>query len=192
MNTIIVYPGRFQLFGPHHAKAYLYLISMFGPNNVFVVTSNKTDQDESPFNFSEKLSFISQYVPPSKIKMVTSPYKATELLQNYDLSQTKVIFAYSYKDVGRISYVKNNGDPGYFQPWTNDNLETADKHGYILTLPQFRIPFHGKELSGTYIRSLLKNMSVHPEKASNKTEFRRLFGFFNNSIYLHTLKKLEK
>lgn len=190
MNIVVIYPGRFQPFGPHHAKVWLFLTSMFGPN-VYIATTNNTKNIESPFNFQEKCRFIEEYIPKRFIKLVTNPYKAEEILENYDLSDTKVIFAYSAKDAGRISYTKINGEPGYLQPFISiDSMEMGIKHSYILVTPEYKIKFKGKDLSGTYLRQLLKDMKTDPNSTMNKQMFKKLFGFYDSSFYNNILKKV--
>ena len=193
MNTIVIYPGRFQPFGAHHAQAYRFLTSMFGSQNVYVATSNVVKLPESPFTFEEKLQFIKQYVPSHMIQMCKNLYKAEEILSNYDLNSIRVVFAYSYKDIDRIAYIKNDGSQGYFLPYAlfNKTQYTANQHGYILVLPEYNIKFHGRTLSGTYIRFLLKKMADDPLNSSNIQEFKRLFGFFDKKIYSNVLNKFK-
>ena len=40
-TILVVYPGRFQPMGQHHAAVYKKLASRFGKTNTFVVTSDK-------------------------------------------------------------------------------------------------------------------------------------------------------
>ena len=104
MNLIVIYPGRFQPFGPHHFKSYKWLCSVFEPDNVFIVTSNHQDLN-SPLTFQEKLLCISKYnISKDKIVEVKNPYKADELIQRFDPNNTSVIFAYGEKDFGRIKF----------------------------------------------------------------------------------------
>jgi nicotinamide mononucleotide adenylyltransferase len=42
MRIVCIYPGRFQPFHTSHYSIYKYLVSKFGSNNVYIVTSNKT------------------------------------------------------------------------------------------------------------------------------------------------------
>ena len=54
MKKLIIYSGRFQPFGKHHYQSYLHLCEKFGSDNVYICTSNKTDEN-SPLTFDEKL-----------------------------------------------------------------------------------------------------------------------------------------
>lgn len=192
MNIVVIYPGRFQPFGQHHLKAYKFLTSMFGHTNVYVVSSNKIDPVESPFSFNEKLWFMQNFIPMNRIVMVKNPYKAEELLENFDLENTIVIFAYSSKDANRISYNKKDGSPGYLQPYVNGNkLNPASVNGYIFILPEFNIKYKGKNLSGTYCRELLRKFASDLQSIEFQKEFKRIFGFFNKTLYFKILNKFK-
>lgn len=192
MKLVVIYPGRFQPFGQHHFKAYKFLTAMFGPNNVYIVTSNHTNNIESPLSFNEKLWFMQNFIPLNKIEMVKNPYKAEELLKNFNLDDTIVIFAYSSKDENRISYTKKDGSPGYLQPYINGgDLKSASHNGYIFVLPEFSIKYKGKNLSGTYCRELLRKFSIDPSSIEFQKEFKRIFGFFNKTLYFKILDKFK-
>ena len=53
-TVLVIYPGRFQPMGQHHAAVYKKLASKFGKSNTFVVTSDKVTLPKSPLNFKEK------------------------------------------------------------------------------------------------------------------------------------------
>ena len=191
MQTIVIYPGRFQLFGKHHGSVYKYLTALHGPD-VYIATSNKVELPDSPFSFSEKLPFIEQWVPKNKIKLVKNPYAPVEILKDFNPEKTSVIFAYSAKDAGRLTYNKANGEPGYFKLYNMGiQLESYTKHGYVEIVPEFHIKFKGKDLSGTYIRQILKNMALDMDSRSNKRDFETLFGFFNKTTYLYVLNRMK-
>ena len=57
MRIIAIYPGRFQPFGKNHKSAYDELSKIFGVENTFIATSDKTGEN-SPFNFNEKKKII--------------------------------------------------------------------------------------------------------------------------------------
>ena len=85
MKKIAIYPGRFQPFGLHHQKVFESLQSEFGEVNVYIVTSNKTDSDKSPFTFTEKESIMTATgIPQNQIKEVKSPYAPQELFDELE------------------------------------------------------------------------------------------------------------
>lgn len=182
MNTIIVFPGRFQPFGPHHLQVYKYLTCIVGPSNVYISTSNNIDS-KSPLSFLEKLRVIQRYVPTTNIINCKNLYQPTELLQKFDPNNTIVIFAYSYKDYGRIGYIKKDGTPGYLQPFVNVNecLPYKD-HSYVMIVPEMHIKYAGKDVSGSYIRSIFKLMSKDPLNTNNIKIFEKLFGYKDKDL----------
>jgi len=65
-KTIAIYPGRFQPFGPHHKKVYFHLEKKFG--QVYIATSNKTNNTNSPLSFKEKKAhMIKMGIPSNRI-----------------------------------------------------------------------------------------------------------------------------
>ena len=40
-NIIVIYPGRFQPMGRHHAEVFKALQKQYGSDSVYIVTSNK-------------------------------------------------------------------------------------------------------------------------------------------------------
>ena len=81
-NKVVVYAGRFQPFHKGHYATYSHLVKKFGKNNVYIGTSNKTDNNKSPFNFKEKVMIITKMfgIPKNKIVQVKNPYVPTEVL----------------------------------------------------------------------------------------------------------------
>ena len=127
MKKIAIYPGRFQPFGLHHKKVFESLQSEFGEGNVYIVTSNKTDNDKSPFSFAEKVKIMTATgIPQNQIKEVKSPYAPQELFDELGDKQIAAVFVYGAKDAGRLQYTKKDGSQGYYKPYDEGetNLET--------------------------------------------------------------------
>ena len=162
-QIIAVYPGRFQPFGRHHAEAFRWLQKQFGAKNAFVATSDKTEKPKSPFSFADKKLIIAQYGINNVVK-VKNPYKAEELLSQYDPTTTAVVFMVGDKDMQedprfRIGKLKSGKD-SYFQDYKThkNNMVGYDQHGYLIVAPHVSldIPGYG-EMSGTALRAALKN-----------------------------------
>ena len=85
-NIVVVYAGRFQPFHKGHYATYSHLVKKFGKNNVYIGTSNKTDNKKSPFNFKEKVMIMNTMfgVPKNQIVQVKNPYVPTEILKKFD------------------------------------------------------------------------------------------------------------
>jgi hypothetical protein len=165
-TLLVIYPGRFQPFHKGHHAVYEHLTTKFGRNNVYIATSNKTDDTKSPFSFAEKAYFMQLTgVPADRIIQATQPYQIQNVLSSgqinvADPANTVVIFAVSQKDMDedpRFSFAaKKDGNSPYFQPLKNINdTESMDKHGYIMTVPTFDFNVLDQPMrSGTELRKM--------------------------------------
>ncbi len=180
-TILVVYPGRFQPMGQHHAAVYKKLASKFGKSNTFVVTSDKVTLPKSPLNFREKNSVIKKH-GITNVVQVKNPYQAQELTSKYDPETTALLFAVGKKDMmenPRFKIgIKKNGEPSYFQNYekNKNNLQPFTQHGYLVVAPHvdIQIPGYG-EMSGTTLRQVLST-------ADEKT-FEDVMGFFDPKIY---------
>ena len=194
-NIIAIYPGRFQPFGKHHANAFKWLQQQFGQPNAFVVTSDKVDPPKSPFNFQEKKQIVSQY-GFNNIVQVKNPYKAEELMKNFNPEDTAVVFMVGSKDMQEDPRfkigTKKDGSPSYFQSYKDNkgNLQGFDKHGYLITAPHISIAIPGYgEMSGTELRNVLGTKTVSRDEKAKI--FKDIFGWYNKSTADMIFDKLE-
>ena len=164
-TLLVIYPGRYQPWHKGHAQVYNFLTGKFGRNNVYIATSDKTDNLKSPFTFAEKAYFMQLTgVPADRIVQATNPYQIQSILQTSNIqvneANTVVIFAVSEKDMAedpRFSFkTKKDGTQPYFQPLRDiKQTESMDKHGYIMTVPTFDFTVAGAPMrSGTELRKL--------------------------------------
>jgi hypothetical protein len=184
-TLLVIYPGRFQPFHKGHYQVYEYLTGKFGRNNVYIATSNKTDNAKSPFTFAEKSYFMQLTgVPADRIVQATQPYQITNVLQSgninvADPANTVVIFAVSQKDMDedpRFSFApKKDGSAPYFQPLKDiGQTESMDKHGYIMTVPTFDFKVLDQPMrSGTELRKLYAGSNEQGRQAIIKDLFGR-------------------
>jgi len=132
-RLVVLYPGRFQPFHLGHKDVFTALQNKFGRDNVFIATSNKTELPKSPFNFSDKLVFMTAAgIPVDRILEVTNPYKLPE---QFDPANTIFVVAVGSPDRDRLrpDTSKKDGNPTYFKSFTNlEEVTTADKHGYVI------------------------------------------------------------
>ena len=180
-NIIMIYPGRFQPMGKHHAGVYKELAKRFGEENTFIATTNKVALPKSPLNFVEKLKVINKHGIRNVVNVV-NPYKAEEITKRFDPETTAVLFAVGDKDMRedprfRIGF-KKNGEPSYFQKYSENegNLKPYTEHGYLYVAPHISldVPGYG-EMSGTTLRRALANAS--------KEDFQNIMDFFDRDIY---------
>ena len=176
-NIIVIYPGRFQPMGRHHAEVYKKLAAKYGKSNTYIATSNVVKLPKSPLNFKEKAAVMKQH-GITNVVQVKNPYQAAEITSKYDPETTAVLFAVGKKDMAedprfRIG-TKKNGEPGYFQDYEKNqgNLQPYSKHGYLIVAPHVNIDIPGfGEMSGTTLRQVLTT-------ADEKT-FKDVMGFSN-------------
>lgn len=174
-KLLVLYPGRFQPFGKHHAATYLGLQQQFPGADIFIVTSDVTNE-KSPFNFNEKKAIISAYGLASKVKKVKKPYQALEVVSKYDPKTTALVFAVGKKDAERLSHT-------YFKPYPGsiDKLNSLDKNRYVYIAPHIslNVPGYG-EMSGTQIRTALGDPTK--TKTQKKKLFNDIFGWYSDKL----------
>ena len=186
-KIIIVYPGRFQPFHLGHAQVYNKLKNEFPEAAVFVATSDKTDNEKSPFNFEEKQQLIlSSGIDPTMVVKVNNPYVANELIQKYSKDNTILIFAVGEKDMigpdARFKFgVKKDGSPSYFQKFVSlEKCEPLSKHGYIMAAPTVTFEVGGKKVQGA---SQVRQNYKSANEIQRKQIITDLYGKFNQSVY---------
>jgi len=169
-QLVVLYPGRFQPFHLGHSDVFNSLQSKFGRGNVYISTSNKTEEGRSPFNFSDKLVFMTAAgVPVDRVLENTSPYK---LPPQFDPANTILVVAVGAPDDDRLrpgSY-KKDGQPGYYQKFESiEKCTTSDKHGYVIVAAERKkvVTIGGKQYDashGTTVRNLWNAIRNKPQQ----------------------------
>ena len=193
-RIIAIYPGRFQPMGRHHFQTFQALTNQFGLENTFIATSGAPGP-KSPLSFEEKKTIMMAHgIPENQIVETRSPYQATEITGQFDPAETSVVFAVGGKDMkesprfANLDGVTKKGTPSYYKTYRpNEELESLDKHGYMMIAPHVEIDVPGYgEMSGTTLRKALKGTS--PE------EFETIMGWFDQESYdilqVQTLKNI--
>ena len=177
-NIVVVYAGRFQPFHKGHYSTYSHLLKKFGKDNVYIGTSNKTDNNKSPFNFKEKAMIMNTMfgIPKNRIVQIKNPYVPTEILKKFDKDTTAFVTVVGKKDAGRLG-------GKFFTPY-KDNLdfEGYEDRGYVYIAPSQSNP-----ISGTEVRDNLKSGSIEDKKKffSNRAypKFnKKIFDFITNTL----------
>jgi cytidyltransferase-like protein len=189
MKILAVYPGRFQPFHKGHAQVFQWLKNKFG--DAVIATSDKVEAPKSPFNFAEKKRMMKLAgVPAGKIKQVTNPYIAREILENYDPKTTVLVFAVSQKDMEedpRFSFKPTrSGKPGYLQPYKGNEKklkpfgDTQSPKGYVVVTPTFTFDVLGKPATSA---SELRKQFVSLDNKKQKEFIKDLFGKYDESVH---------
>jgi len=172
-RIIVTYPGRFQPFHKGHAEVFANLQRQFGSENVFIVTSNKTDAVKSPFNFSDKVRFMHAMGIPNHQIIETD--KVYDLPGRFEPVRDQIVFitVVGAPDARRLNpgATKKDGSQSYFQnvPQSKTEFETADKHGYVIVEPEHpeTIVIGGKKYDvshGTPTRELWNTIRDNPQQ----------------------------
>lgn len=185
-RTVVIYPGRFHPFHKGHGKVYNDLVTRYPKADVYVATSDKVEPPKSPFTFEQKKVMMKAAgVPEDRIVKVRNPYMAVEIMANYDLETTALIFAVSEKDMltdPRFSFKpKKDGSAPYFRPLRSINdVEPSNKHGYIDTVNTTVFSVLGHKItSASQIRQLYAQSAV----LDRKQIIADLYGSFNPLIF---------
>ena len=194
---VVTYPGRFQPFHKGHADVFHELQSRFGSDNVFIVTTDKTNNTDSPFSFSDKVRFMhAAGIPDHSIIQATKPYDLPDVFQS---QKENIIFiaALGEQDASRMNPggIKKDGSPTYFQkmPEHLHDAESADQHGYVLHAEERAnetVTINGKAHNvshGTQCRELWNLVRDNPQQ---RAEFiKQLYGRADSDLG-HILDKI--
>ena len=177
MSTIVVMPGGFHPFHAGHMALYQSAVKAFPGADVYVAASNDTSERPFPFSVKEKLAKASG-VPAGHFVQVKSPFRPSEITDNYDPEKDVLVFVRSEKDRNeqpKPGGMKKDGTPAYFQPWTGKDVQPFGKHAYLAYLPT--VEFGPGITSATEIRNawptlndkrkLAMVMSLYPAAAKN-------------------------
>lgn len=162
MNYLVIYPGRFHPFHLGHKASYDWLAQKFGENTVHVVSSDKQNDEDSPFAYTDKVKMATKLgIPAGHIHKVKNPYQATEILSGLsdeEKTNTVLIFAVSDKDARRFDFKpKANGSPSYLQPLPVNKkaIKPMTQHGYVTVTPTVNFRVQGQDAnSASQIRKL--------------------------------------
>ncbi len=184
-RKIILYAGRFQPMGRHHAEVFKALQEEYGSESVYIVTSNKVSRPKSPLNFEEKKEIMVKHgIPEAQIIQSRSPYRIAELEDTFDPESDIIVYAVGEKDMKEsprfqnLDGVKKNGEPAYLRSYSNNkhSLEPFENHAYVTVAPHISIKLpNGQEMSGSTLRDAMKNLT--PESLEGA------MGWFDKDIY---------
>jgi cytidyltransferase-like protein len=162
MNYLVIYPGRFHPFHLGHKASYDWLTQQFGENAVYIASSDKQNDEDSPFRYEDKVKMATKLgVPAGRIKKVKNPYQATEItkaLSDEEKANTVLVFAVSAKDAERFDFKpRADGSPSYLQPLPEKEkaIKPMTQHGYVVITPTVNFRVKGADAnSASQIRKL--------------------------------------
>lgn len=150
-NIVAIYAGRFHPFHKGHKAVYDSLVDKFGADKVFIATSGKQNDTDSPFSFKEKAAMMMLTgIPGKAISQEVSPYKPENILKKFS-PDTAVVFAVGKKDMDESPRfkpgLKKDGSPTYYQALAGKkvaDLEGYEKHGYLIVAPTVKFTVLGE------------------------------------------------
>jgi hypothetical protein len=158
MRTIAVYPGRFHVFHQGHRAVYDHLVKQYGQENVYIATSAKQNNNDSPFSFDDKVTMMTKMgVPVSRIVQVTNTYKKDETAKDLGLDpeQDGLIYALGAKDAERFKYTADSPLQLLSQA---KKIKPVSKHAYVEVIPTVTFNVLGKPVqSASDIRKMYLN-----------------------------------
>jgi len=177
-KVVVVYSGRFQPFHKGHYATYDHLIKKFGKDNVYIGTSDVTDNKKSPFGFKEKKAIMMKMfgISSNKIVQIKNPYAPQEILNKFDSETTGFITVVGEKDSSRLS-------GKYFTPYKG-----KVQHGYLDKGYVYAAPAQPNAISGTDVRYWLSAGS----EEERKKNFTKAYPKFDDQIFKIITLKLKK
>ena len=176
MKQLVIIPGGFHPFHAGHAALYQSAQAAFPGADVYVAATNDTSQRPFPFAIKEKLAKLAG-VEAGHFVQVKSPFRAEEIVHQFDPNDTQLIFVRSEKDANKPPQgggTKKDGSPSYLQP-LGDDAQPLSQHAYMAYLPT--VEFGPGMTSATEIRGAWPNlnqkrktalvMSLYPKTQTN-------------------------
>jgi len=155
MRTVAVYPGRFHVFHQGHRAVYDHLVKKFGQENVYIATSAKQNDTDSPFTLADKVAMMTKMgVPASRIVQVTNTYKKDETAKDLGLDPNTdhLVYALGAKDAERFKYTPES--PLQLLSQTK-KMKPVGKHAYVEVVPTATFNVLGKSIqSASEIRKM--------------------------------------
>jgi hypothetical protein len=155
MRTVAVYPGRFHVFHRGHQAVYDHLVRELGAENVYLATSAKQNEVDSPFSYTDKVKMMTKMgVPPSKIIQVSNPYKINEISKTLGLDPEtdQLIYALGAKDAQRFDY---KPESALQLRSAVKKMQPVSKHAYVEVVPTATFSVLGKPIqSASDIRKM--------------------------------------
>jgi phosphopantetheine adenylyltransferase len=137
MKKLVIMPGGFHPFHPGHMALYQSAVRNFPDADVYVAATADTSQRPFPFEVKQKLARLAG-VPADRFVQVKSPFRAQEIVSQYDPKDTQLIFVRSDKDrqsQPQPGAFKKDGSPGYLQPYSERESQPMSQRGYVAYLP---------------------------------------------------------
>ena len=209
MKKVIIYPGRFQPMLSHHAEVYDRLKAEYPGVDVYFGTSNKVEENKSPFSFKEKqLIATAQGIDPNKVLLANRPYVWDDYAKYFDADKTHIFFAVGEKDMeddprftfnnidtksGLDMKLRPNKDTGEVEPkyyqminTYKDDPRPMSQRGYIVQAPNVMSSGEDVASASAFRKALIDS----PDKESAREIFNKQYKEYNESVFDLIYKKI--
>lgn len=186
----------------HHAEVYDRLQAENPGVDVYFGTSNKVEDNKSPFSFKEKQLIASaQGIDPDKVLLASRPYVWEDYAKYFDAENTHIFFAVGEKDMqedprftfnnidpksGLDMKLRPNKDtreiePKYYQMINTykDDPRPMSQRGYIIQAPN--VMSSGEDIASA--SAFRKALIDSPDRESAKEIFKKQFKIYKESIF---------
>jgi hypothetical protein len=134
---------------------YDHLVKQYGAENVYIATSAKQNETDSPFTYADKVAMMTKMgVPAGRIIQVTNPYKIDEMINllGLDPKADHLVYALGAKDAKRFKYTPES--PLQLLASTK-KMKPVGKHAYVEVVPTVEFNILGKKIqSASDIRKM--------------------------------------
>tara|TARA_R110001606_G_scaffold88448_4_gene199244 strand:- start:14423 stop:15061 length:639 start_codon:yes stop_codon:yes gene_type:complete len=183
LKPVVGYVGRFQPFHKNHYDTYMGLVEKYGSDNVYILTSDKTEKKKSPFNFEDKVKVMNMFgIPKDKIIQNKIPYIPLEFLNGNKIpGDMPFIAAVGEKDSERLKHFVDYEGPveGTLTGWKDNVHERAKIHAYYEVTPMMTTKFDNEVISGTTVRDIFKGN----DKDKQKELFKVLYNKYDKNMF---------
>lgn len=208
IEPVIVFPGRFHPFHKGHKSIYDTLKDQYKNSKVYIATSGKTNDTDSPFSFEEKKRMMMLAGIPEEaiLEVKTSPYNIEEYISTLDLDTdfNSLYLAVSQKDMdgpdARFQFPSTGlamtakGQPKALQrlPAEAKDIqpigEKPNRRAYVMTLDTKPFNIAGFNVkSASEIRNILGG-----DVGTAKAAFIDLYDKYNEEVFNLVRSKLAK
>lgn len=132
------------MFHRGHQAVYDHLVKQFGADNVYIVTSAKQNDVDSPFTYDDKVAMMTKMgVPASRIVRVTTTYNKDQTAKDLGLDPAtdQLVYALGDKDAQRFRYGPDT--PLQLLSQTK-KMKPVSKHAYVEVVPTATFNVLGK------------------------------------------------
>ena len=186
-DVLVLYPGKFQPMAIYHREEYDRICRKFDKDNVIVVTDETMDSIEKPLSYDEKYSIMKRHNVKHIMKS-NMPFHATEILEQFDSSNTIVIYAVDKDDVSKLKDYKRLMRWNGTSKLPYKDIQNPYVYYIITNHVRYDIPSFG-EMNPKSIRKALEDRSA--KLTELKSRFISIFGWLDADIFNSVIAKFN-